>query len=213
MRSSCGRHQRDPKPRVHSGEQPALPNCETTCRTPANRPTATVRSRATLVAASGINDCTAASGAGEPVFPQCAPWTRLISAADRKASVKRRSVLGLFAALLSAGCVDRWPTPTGPRAPPEQPEGQPRDPDTVQIDTWDFDESDSGQLRVFGTVENDGTSAAQATVEVVVSTDEEKYEQSQTVDVPAEGDADFNIVLDIEYEAFLQSGSITLELQ
>jgi hypothetical protein len=83
----------------------------------------------------------------------------------------------------------------------------------VRIGTWDIDETDSGQLRVFGTVENDGSSAAQATVEVVVSTDDQESEQSQTVDVPAEGDADFDIVLNVEYEAFLEGGSITLDLR
>lgn len=127
--------------------------------------------------------------------------------------MKRRSVLGLFAAVLSAGCVDQWPTPTGPRAPPEQPEGQPRNADALRIGTWDFGETESGQLRVFGTVENDGSSSARATVEILVSTDDREYERSQTVDVPAEGEAEFDVVFDVEHETFLQSGSIDLGLQ
>ncbi len=126
--------------------------------------------------------------------------------------MKRRSVIGLVIAVLSAGCVDKWPTPTGPRAPPEQPEGQPRDPDTLRITDWDFDETDSGLLRVFGTVENNGETTAQATVEVVVNADDQRYQQSQTVEVPAEDVADFDMVLNIEHETVLQNGSITLSL-
>lgn len=139
--------------------------------------------------------------------------TRLISAADRKASVKRRSVLGLLAAVLSAGCVEEWPTPTGPRGPPEQPEGQPRDPDALRIGDWDFDENDSGLLRVFGAVKNNGSSLARVTVVAVVSTDDEKYKQSQTVEVSGEGVTDFDIVFDVEYETFRQMGSLDLYLQ
>lgn len=127
--------------------------------------------------------------------------------------MKRRSVLGLFAAVLSAGCVDDWPTATGPRGPPEQPEGQPRDTGALRIDNWDFGETESGQLRVFGTVENDGATAAQAVVEVVVSADDQQYEQTQVVDVPAGESAEFDVAFDLEYETFLQSGSIDLNLQ
>jgi hypothetical protein len=120
--------------------------------------------------------------------------------------------MGLVIAVLSAGCVDEWPTPTGPRAPPEQPEGHPRNPDTLRITDWDFDETDSGLLRVFGTVENNGETTAQATVEVVVNADNQRYQQSQTVEVPAEDVADFDMVLNIEHETVLQNGSITLSL-
>lgn len=127
--------------------------------------------------------------------------------------MKRRGVVGLVALVLTAGCVDRWPRPTGPRGAPEAPEHQPRDADAVRIDSWDFGETESGRLHVFGTVQNDGDATAEATVEAVVHTGDERYEQTETVTVPAGGTTEFDVEFDVRYETFLEDGSIDLDLQ
>lgn len=136
-----------------------------------------------------------------------------MSAADRRVGVKRRSALGLFAAVLTAGCVDSWPRPTGPRAPPTSPEQPPEETDTVRVEEWDFGETESGQLHVFGTVLNDGDATAEATVLVSVRAGDEEAERSQSVSVPGGGTTDFDIEFDVEYEKFRSDGSIRVDLQ
>ncbi len=135
-----------------------------------------------------------------------------MSSADRARVVKRRTVLGLVAASFSAGCVGAWPQPTGPRGPPEEPEGQPREQSALRIDSWDFGEDDSGMLRVFGTVRNDGDTSTTVTVEVRVRAGEQRYERTTTVDVPEGATAEFEIEFDVEYDTFVGDGSIRLDL-
>lgn len=127
--------------------------------------------------------------------------------------MKRRRVVGSLALVLTTGCVDRWPRPTGPRGAPEAPEQQPRDTDAVRIDSWDFGETDSGRLHVFGTVQNDGDATVEATAEAVVRAGDERYERTETVTVPAGDTTEFDIEFDIPYETFLDGGSIDLTLQ
>lgn len=145
--------------------------------------------------------------------PYTRDGTKLISAADGNSAVKRRRVVGLFALVLATGCVDRWPRPTGPRGAPEAPEQRPRDADAVRIDSWDFGETESGRLRVFGTVQNGGDTTAEATVKAVVYAGDERYEQTKTVTVPAGETAEFDIEFDVRYETFLGDGSIDLDLR
>lgn len=135
-----------------------------------------------------------------------------MSAAERALSVKRRAVLGVLALSLTGGCVDTWPGATGPRGPPDAPDDEPRDPEAVQIDGWDFGETDAGLLRVFGTVSNDGERSAAATVEITVRAGETEYQQTTTVDVPAESTAEFDVEFDVEHETFIEDGSIRLDL-
>jgi hypothetical protein len=135
-----------------------------------------------------------------------------MSSADRTRVVKRRTVLGLLAASLSAGCVGAWPQPTGPRGPPEEPEGQPQEQSALRIDTWDFGENDAGLLRVFGTVQNNGDALARGTVEAVVRAGEQRYERTTNVDVPAGATVEFNIEFDVEYDSFVGNGSLDLQL-
>lgn len=129
--------------------------------------------------------------------------------------MKRRSALGLVAVGLSTGCVGTWPQPTGPRGPPAEPEDRPREPgsDALRIGDWDFGETESGLLRVFGTVQNDGDATAQATVEAVVSAANQRYERTQSVEVPAGDTTEFDVEFDLEYETFVESGSIDLRLR
>lgn len=127
--------------------------------------------------------------------------------------MKRRRVVGSLALVLTTGCVDRWPRPTGPRGAPEAPEQQPRDADAVRIDSWDFGETESGRLHVFGTVRNDGDATVEATAEAVVRAGGERYERTETVTVPAGGTTEFDIEFDVRHETFLDGGSIDLVLQ
>jgi hypothetical protein len=136
-----------------------------------------------------------------------------MSAATRGVGVKRRSALGLLAAVLTAGCVDSWPRPTGPRGPPPSPERPSGQQDAVRIGEWDYGEGESGRLRVFGTVRNERDGTVESTVLVSVRAGEEEVERSQTVSVPGNGSADFDIEFDVTYEKFRSDGSIRVDLQ
>ena len=136
-----------------------------------------------------------------------------MSSAGGSPGVKRRALLGALPLLFTAGCVDSWPTPTGPRGPPEpgseRPDG---DQARVDIDEWDIGETDDGRLRVFGTVRNEGEEPAEVTVAVVVRVDEQRYERATTVTVAADESAEFDIEFDLEYDAFAAGGSVDIDL-
>jgi hypothetical protein len=127
--------------------------------------------------------------------------------------VKRRAVLTTLVFGL-AGCSGPLPRPSGPRGPPEEPEGEPRQPERVlDIETWDFGETEAGRLRVFGEVRNDGGSDATATVTATVGVGEETYTGSDEVTVESGATAGFDIVFEVAYEEFSRNGSIDLNIE
>lgn len=129
----------------------------------------------------------------------------------RLAAVKRRALLGLLAAA-SAGCSGSVPGATGPRTPPPPGERTTARPDGVSVESWDFEETDGGALRVFGTLRNPGDSRRTATVVVTVTVAGEDHTRRSEVTVPAGGTAEFGVAFDVRYEAFTRDGSINLEL-
>lgn len=127
--------------------------------------------------------------------------------------MKRRAVLSTFALALSSGCLGSLPRATGPRKPPEAPEGGP-DPsgDALSIESWDYGETEGGSLRIFGRVQNTGGTEATATVAATVTVDGDEHTNSTDVTVAAGGTAEFELRFDVSYEQFQQNGAISIEL-
>ncbi|ELK47553.1 transcriptional initiation protein Tat [Haloferax volcanii] len=129
--------------------------------------------------------------------------------------MERRRLLGLVAVGLSSGCLGSLPGATGPRNPPAAPAGNPRDtPEVspVRIEDIDYEATDDGRLRVFGSVLNDGGAERLTTVEVRVTAGGERTTQSRELTVPAGGTADFEIEFDVEYDAFSDDGDLNVSL-
>ncbi|RDZ45432.1 transcriptional initiation protein Tat [Haloferax sp. Atlit-10N] len=129
--------------------------------------------------------------------------------------MERRRLLGLVAVGLSSGCLGSLPGATGPRNPPDAPAGEPRDtPEVppVRISEVDFEATDDGRLRVFGTVVNDSGAERIATVEARVSVRDEESTRSQELAVPAAGSADFAIEFEFEFDAFRNNGDLNVSL-
>lgn len=119
-------------------------------------------------------------------------------------------VLGL------AGCLGGSPPGrTGPRNPPRSPEGGPPDDDdgrTVRLASYDFEESESGRLRVFGEVVSDADAEREVTLVARVTTPDDSYERSKTVAVPPNDGVEFEFHFEIEFDEFASSGSVLVEL-
>lgn len=126
----------------------------------------------------------------------------------------RRAVLrSLALAIPLSGCLAGAADRTGPRNPPKEPKDGPRDDPqpTVRIGQFDFEETDDGHLRVFGTVVNDSDAQRTATVLAVVDADAH-YEQTTQVTVDAGSEREFAIVFDIEYDTFARQGQVNVKL-
>jgi hypothetical protein len=126
----------------------------------------------------------------------------------------RRSLLALLVGV-SSGCLGSPPNATGPRRPPEPPEGQPRDtPDqpNLYVSTFDYGAAEGGNLRVFGEVGNRGGVERVATVRVRVRIGDETYTRDQSVSVPPGGAAEFSATFDVSAEEFERAGGLDVTL-
>lgn len=127
--------------------------------------------------------------------------------------MKRRAALTTFALTLSAGCLSPLPRATGPRKPPEAPEGGPGvSSDALSIETWDYSETGGGSLRIFGTIRNSSDVKTTATVAATVTVAGDGHTNSTDITVPAGGTAKFELRYDVSYDKFEQNGSISIEL-
>lgn len=127
--------------------------------------------------------------------------------------MKRRALLSTLALGLSGGCLGALPRPTGPRGPPEEPASDPREPrQSFSIETWDFGETESGLLRVFGTVRNTSDASATTTVTATVSIEGDTDTKTVEVTVSAESTAHFGMVFEVEYDRFASNGSLNIDL-
>jgi hypothetical protein len=132
--------------------------------------------------------------------------------------MERRSVLRIAAASLAtllAGCIGSFPGVTGPRNPPGPPADQPRRtperPD-LAVGTFDFEATDGGDLRVFGTVENRGDAQRTATVRVTVRADGESFEREADVSVGPDSTAEWAVTFDLAYDTFTSGGDLNVDL-
>lgn len=130
--------------------------------------------------------------------------------------MKRRSVLRALALLpvSGAGCLENPPGRTGPRNPPDAPEGGPNpaeQPD-VRIEGFDFEETSGGELRVFGSVVNETDVRRDVTVLVTVHAGGDVYRRTSEFSVPGGEETDFYVVFEIEYGEFAQNGRVNVEL-
>ncbi|MFB6090311.1 MAG: transcriptional initiation protein Tat [Halobellus sp.] len=130
----------------------------------------------------------------------------------------RRRVLaaagGALATLLG-GCLGSAPGATGPRNPPDAPADEPRRtdaPPAVSVGTFDFEATDGGDLRVFGTVRNRSDVERNATVTVTVSLDDDEFERQTSLAVPAGGSAEWSVTFDVAYERFTKNGSLSVDV-
>ncbi|SDX87277.1 hypothetical protein [Halobellus clavatus] len=132
--------------------------------------------------------------------------------------MKRRSLLeaaaGVCTAVL-AGCLGAAPRATGPRNPPAAPAGEPRQttpPPALVVGTFDFEATDAGTLRVFGTVENRGETQTTATVTVTADIGDERVETQTSVAVDSDSTAEWSVVFDVEYARFTSNGSLSVDV-
>lgn len=132
--------------------------------------------------------------------------------------MRRRSVLraGLAcAAATLGGCLSRLPRATGPRNPPDAPADQPREtpdrPDVV-VGTFDFEATDDGALRVFGTVENRGDVQRTGTVRVTVGVGGDEFVREASVTVASGATAEWAVTFDVAYDRFAGGGDISVEI-
>ncbi|WP_418282241.1 hypothetical protein [Halorubrum sp. DTA98] len=132
--------------------------------------------------------------------------------------MRRRALLGACVSAVTVGCVDAAP-PSGPRNPPSEADARapdPTDPDdgppAFRIGQWDLLESDDGRLLVTGTVINDAPSERTGRFAVTVTLDDETTETGTDVTVPPEEAVDVEVVVDVSFDRFETSGSLTLDL-
>lgn len=126
----------------------------------------------------------------------------------------RRAVLAVAFAL-PAGCLGDLPGATGPRNPPSAPEGEqrrtPKRP-PLSVAAFDFERTESGRLRVFGTVSNRGGAERIATVKMQVSADGERYVRRTEVTVPPNAETGFETTFDLAYDEFAKNGEVNVSL-
>ena len=126
----------------------------------------------------------------------------------------RRAALSTLAVAF-CGCLSDAPGPTGPRNPPDEPPNDPRTtptPDALSVTSFDFEETDDGALRVFGTVENAGEVERTARVRIRVTAKGSRTDRTTEVIVPAGEEARFEVVFQVRYRAFASEGSIDVTL-
>jgi hypothetical protein len=132
--------------------------------------------------------------------------------------MNRRAALRLVSGSLLAvlgGCLGSPPTATGPRRPPDAPEGDPRStperPDLF-VKSFDFEAADGGNLRVVGAVGNRGSVERERNVRVAVSVDGERYVRETGVSVPPDGETEFAVEFSVSESAFAAGGEIDVTL-
>ena len=132
--------------------------------------------------------------------------------------MRRRSVIRRTLACVTAtfsGCVGRFPRATGPRNPPDAPADQPREtPDRsdLVVGTFDFEATDDGALRVFGTVENGGDVQRTGTVRVTVGVGGDEFVREASVTVASGATAEWSVTFDVAYDRFAGGGDISVEI-
>jgi hypothetical protein len=131
----------------------------------------------------------------------------------------RRALLrgvGTALALGLGGCLGESPPGrTGPRNPPRSPEGGPPSDDgegTLRLESYDYEETEAGTLRVFGEVVNGTGTGQEVTLVARVTTPDDSYERSRTVTVPPNDSFTFELEFDVEFATVERSGSVLVEL-
>mgnify|MGYP006275569345 CR=1 FL=1 len=133
--------------------------------------------------------------------------------------MERRTALRLAVvsgAALLGGCLESWPSATGPRNPPDAPAGQSRQPPEqadLVVGTFDFEADDQGALRVFGTVENRGDAQRTATVTVTARIDGESVVRETSLAVEPDGTAEWSVTFETAYEEFASGGTVSVDVE
>lgn len=135
-----------------------------------------------------------------------------------RGNVNRRGLLDAAARLAlagvaaaGAGCTEPADT-SGPRTPPQSPEGTPGGPGLVVTDFADV-EAEDGTLHVRVTVENRGAEAIQGTLVVEAAAGDDSETVSRDVAVAPGERTDVVVETSLSYEAFGRQGSLRVYVE
>ncbi len=120
----------------------------------------------------------------------------------------RRKLLSIAGALGGAGCLQPQ-SPSGPRTPPQSPEGGPTQRGGLVIADFRGQEGDNGNLEVLIVIENRGENDQSATIEVVAQVGDQSFQRTETVGVPAGERVETVLEFDVAYDDYVGDGSIS----
>lgn len=123
----------------------------------------------------------------------------------------RRRLLAVVFVVALTGCTTAA-GPTGPTGPPASPTPTATPATGVVIESWNVTNGSDGGLVVPVTLVNQGDGDGSRTVVLEVRVGEETETVRRDVAVPAGGSRRVEIEPDVGYEAFLNDGSVNLEL-
>jgi|GEM_PF-1915787 len=123
----------------------------------------------------------------------------------------RRRLLALFVVVALAGCTTAA-GPTGPSGPPASPTPTATPATGIVVESWNVTNGSDGRLVVPVTLTNQGDGDGSRTVVLEVRVDDETVTVRRDVSVPAGESRAVDIAPDVGYEAFLNDGSVNLEL-
>jgi hypothetical protein len=122
-----------------------------------------------------------------------------------------RRLLAVIVVVAVAGCTTAA-GPTGPPGPPASPTPTATPTTGIVVESWDVTNGTDGQLVVPVTLVNQGAADGSRTVVLEAQIDGETETVRQEVTVAAGESRTVEIELDTTFEAFLDDGSLNLEL-
>ena len=123
----------------------------------------------------------------------------------------RRRLLAVVIVVTLAGCTTAA-GPTGPTGPPVSPTPTATPATGIVVDSWDVANGSDGRLVVPVTLANQGDADGSRTVILEARVGEETTTVRRDVAVPAGETRTVDIRLDVTFAAFLDDGSLNLEL-
>lgn len=123
----------------------------------------------------------------------------------------RRRLLALFVVVAVAGCTTAA-GPTGPPGPPASPTPTATPATGIVVETWDVVNGSDGQLVVPVTLANEGDADGSRAIILEARVGGETETVRREVAVAAGESQTVEIELDATFKAFLNDGSLNLEL-
>lgn len=126
----------------------------------------------------------------------------------------RRAFLVWFGTLGSAGlagCASPQ-APSGPFTPPQSPEGGPTETVQLVIVTFRAIETDSGNLGARLVLENRSERERTAEIIVTATVGDESFQQTETIAVQANTQAETVVEFQVSYQEYVGNGSISARI-